>query len=147
MSRLWRTHGRTDTHVKVEQYSAEAESAKSIFFCQTFCSAIVIEKPFQICKHRREDKRRLCEKLSIVCSPLHKQQHECKRDTCVQNFYCPYNQSMILCTRDTCIHPVLPIIPPSLDQLIFLAEKVFTMLVLLVLLGISPHVLGKHNSI
>ena len=27
MSRLWHTHGHTDTHVKVEQYSAEAESA------------------------------------------------------------------------------------------------------------------------
>ena len=31
MSRLWRTDTRTDTHVKVEQYSAEAESA--IKFC------------------------------------------------------------------------------------------------------------------
>ena len=111
-----------------------------------FCSAIVIEKPFQNCKHRREDKRRLCEKLSIVCSPLHKQQHECKRDTCVQNCYCPFITNQLLYMRH--LYPFsAPIFPPSLDQLIFMAAKVLTMLVLLVLLGISPHVLGKHNSI
>ena len=35
MSRLW-THGHTDGHVKVEQYSAEAESAK-IYLAKLSC--------------------------------------------------------------------------------------------------------------
>ena len=50
------------------------------------------------------------------------------------------------CTNDTCNPPVPDIFPQSLDQLILVWAQVFTMLgVLLFLLGITPHVFGKHN--
>ena len=50
------------------------------------------------------------------------------------------------CTNDTCNPPVPDIFPQSLDQLTLVWAQVFTMLgVLLFLLGITPHVFGKHN--
>ena len=50
------------------------------------------------------------------------------------------------CTNDTCNPPVPDIFPQSLDQLILVWAQVFTMLgVLLFLLDITSHVIGKHN--